>query len=499
MIEMKQNRSLVLLLVSLLLVGCASLSSRRIPVSFERPEQCQAFFDRLDEWVRRAGVRDASSVSIPGFPYLRTNRFLAALKRTLQDDREKEAWVRWMQELDLKSRKKEISNLPQTMLLPILSKKAEQTEREEILSRVNSCSSELLNHDQTRPDLYVTLEPLVDVPDEYSWLMRTLGLYPLIALPVAAATNSSRKKIRSWFDTNLDHLPADGRLRPFVPNAAISLPENEVQRIVEEAKRNPLGVPLLNEKMEKKLVASFAPVFIQDVAGPYDQLGEVVWKDDRIEVNPEKPVVYYYLSHAFLKGEPILQIDYVIWYSERAGERPPWIELGHLDGLTIRVSLDHQGKAFMVDVVMDCGCYHLFAPQEERVDRILPRPFMFDAFVPQWFPVLSPGERLGIRITSGWHQVQRLISVGEVLDPIPYELFPYGVLEALPHEDGRTESIFDTRGIAKGSERTERFLLFSMGVPSVGSMRQRGHHAIELIGRVHFDDPLLFDQNFVFK
>jgi hypothetical protein len=284
-----------------------------------------------------------------------------------------------------------------------------------------------------------------------------------------------------------------------VPNAAISLPENEVQRIVEEAKRNPLGVPLLNEKMEKKLVASFAPVFIQDVAGPYDQLGEVVWKDDRIEVNPEKPVVYYYLSHAFLKGEPILQIDYVIWYSERAGEKPPWIELGHLDGLTIRVSLDHQGKAFMVDVVMDCGCYHLFAPQEERVDRILPRPFMFDAFVPQWFPVLSPGERLGIRITSGWHQVQRLISVGEVLDPIPYELFPYGVLEALPHEDGRTESIFDTRGIAKGSERTERFLLFSMGVPSVGSMRQRGHHAIELIGRVHFDDPLLFDQNFVFK
>jgi uncharacterized protein YceK len=120
MIEMKQNRSLVLLLVSLLLVGCASLSSRRIPVSFERPEQCQAFFDRLDEWVRKTGVRDASSVSIPGFPYLRTNRFLAALKSTLQDDREKEAWVRWMQELDLKSRKKEISNLPQTMLLPIL-------------------------------------------------------------------------------------------------------------------------------------------------------------------------------------------------------------------------------------------------------------------------------------------------------------------------------------------------------------------------------------------
>lgn len=69
----------------------------------------------------------------------------------------------------------------------------------------------------------------------------------------------------------------------------------------------------------------------------------------------------------------------------------------------------------------------------------------------------------------------------------------------LPHEDGRAESIFDARGVAKGSERVERFILFSMGIPSVGSMRQRGHHAIELIGRVHFDDPDLFDQSFIFK
>ena len=497
--EMKRRGFVVLLLVSLLLVGCASLSSRRISISLERPGKCQAFFDQLDEKVREAGVRDASSVPIPGFPYLRTNRFLAALKNTFKDSKGKEAWVRWMQELDLKSRKKEVSNLPEAMLLLPISKETKQADREEILSRVNSCSSELLNHDQTRSDFYAALEPLVDVQDEYSCLMRTLGLYPLIALPVAAATNSSRKKMRSWFDMNLDQLPVDGHLRPFVPGEDVNLPETEVREIMEEAKRNPLGVPLLDKKVEKELVASFAPVLIQDVAAPYDQLGEVVWKDDRIEVNPEKPTVYYYLSHAFLKGEPILQINYVIWYSERAGERPPWIELGHLDGLTIRVSLDHQGKSFMTDVVMDCGCYHLFAPQKERVDRLLPRPLMFDAFMPQWLPALSPGERLGIRVSSGWHQVQRLMAVRETLDPIFYQLLSYDVLEALPHEEGQTENIFDARGIAKGSERPERFLLFSMGIPSVGSMRQRGHHAIELIGRVHFDDPLLFDQNFVFK
>jgi hypothetical protein len=76
---------------------------------------------------------------------------------------------------------------------------------------------------------------------------------------------------------------------------------------------------------------------------------------------------------------------------------------------------------------------------------------------------------------------------------------PYGILEALPHEEGRTESIFSSKGIVKGSARVERFILFSMGIPSVGSMRQRGHHAIELIGKDHFDNPNLFDQNFVFR
>jgi hypothetical protein len=38
-----------------------------------------------------------------------------------------------------------------------------------------------------------------------------------------------------------------------------------------------------------------------------------------------------------------------------------------------------------------------------------------------------------------------------------------------------------------------------MGIPSIGSMRQRGHHAILLSGRAHFDDPDLFNVNFIFR
>jgi hypothetical protein len=496
---MKRYLSLFFLPSFLLLFGCASFLSQRIPEALERPRSCQEFLERLDEKVREAGVKDGSAFSVPGFPYLRANRFLSALKERLKDEQERKIWVRWMQDLDLRSRKKEISNLPESMILALESKETVPSDRNSLFSRAESCSSELFNHDIAQLDFYPLLEPLVDVPDEYSWMLRIAGLYPIIVLPVAVITENSRQKIRKRFDMDLKDLPVDGSLRAFVPGKGMFLQEKEVREIIEASRKNSLKISLPDAIQEKRLVEAFAPVFIQDVAAPYDQPGQVVWRNHRIGVNPEKPTVYYYISHAFLKGEPILQINYAIWYSERAGDRPPSIEKGHLDGLTARISLDGQGRVFMVDVENNCGCYHLFVPDKERVDRILSKPLMFDAMVSQWLPRVSSGEHLGIRINSGWHQVQHLISVREAPDPVPYELMPYEVLEMLPHEDGRTESIFDARGVAKGSERVERFILFSMGIPSVGSMRQRGHHAIELIGRVHFDDPHLSDQSFVFK
>jgi len=44
--------------------------------------------------------------------------------------------------------------------------------------------------------------------------------------------------------------------------------------------------------------------------------GEVAWDVGQLIIKSEKPSVYYYVSHAFLKGELIFQIVYVIWYIE---------------------------------------------------------------------------------------------------------------------------------------------------------------------------------------
>ena len=496
---MKKYSSIALISLLLFLTGCTSLMARRISQSFERPEGCQAFLSALDERVDRSGVRDASSYPIPGFPYLRTNRFLSFLKNNIHGEAEREQWSLWMQKLDLEAREKEISNLPDEVVSTFPFQKGTEPTRSELYERAKSCSDRLLQHDKARPDFYATLKPLVHVPDEYSFSMRAIGLYPLAALPVAVLTDRSRKKIRSWYETNLKNLPVDGRLKSFTPAETSSLSEEEIQAILDSAKKNPWGVPFPDENLGKKIVQHFAPVFIQDDAAPFDRLGRLVWKGDCPDVDQSKPTVYYYFSNAFLKGQPILQINYVIWYSERAGQRAPGIERGHLDGLTLRVSLDDQGRAFMVDIVNDCGCYHFFAPEKERVFRIISRALRFDPFVPEWLPDILPGQRLGARLNSGWHQVQRLIAAKDFPESIRYELVPYHVLEALPREGGRPESIFNSRGIARCSERIERFILFSMGIPKIGSMRQRGHHAIELIGRAQFDDPTLFDESFVFK
>jgi hypothetical protein len=80
-----------------------------------------------------------------------------------------------------------------------------------------------------------------------------------------------------------------------------------------------------------------------------------------------------------------------------------------------------------------------------------------------------------------------------------YRLIPYERIESLPRDQEMFESIFNPRGIAKNSWRIEPLIFFPMGIPDVGSMRQRGQHAIKLVGRAHFDDPDLFHQNFEFE
>jgi len=244
------------------------------------------------------------------------------------------------------------------------------------------------------------------------------------------------------------------------------------------------------------LLAFFAPVYNQDVAADWDKMGTVIWKNGRLGIDRTKPVVYYFFSHAYIQQLPVLQINYVFWNSGRLGELTPWYERGDMDGLTLRVTLDRSGIPVVVDMMNNCGCSHVFIPNRNGVQQVKAVDMGLDPVTPADLPDGFPSRRLSVRINSGWHQAQHIDLFKEAEKQISYNLVPYRELESLPKEDGTFESMFDQRGIGKGTERVEPYFFFPMGIPEVGAMRQRGHHPTALIGRTHFDDPQLFNRFF---
>lgn len=485
--------------VAALLSGCTTRISKLFVESSQRPVEAVSFFEALDKTVERAGVRNASSVQIRGFPYLRSNRFLSKLSIQLESENQKDQWILWQQLLDLDARVKEIRTLPEDDLKALANRLNIEPERSVLLSRVRFYSEQLQLHDQYLPNYHRAVQTAIHIPDEYVTGYRVMGLYPLASLPVAAVTRRVFGEIAAWHATPADQLVTLGRLRSYGPPAVQAYSEQIVQAIMRRSRQNELGLPLPSSEDAMTLLAMFAPVFFQDEAADYDRIGEVAWSGKKIEVIPDNPKLYFYFSHAFFKGEPIFQINYTLWYPARDGPNAPRIEHGLLDGLTVRISLDPDGRPFMVDMMNNCGCYHFFIPRKDRVKRILHPPMAIDAFVPTWLPGSFPEERLLVRINSGWHQVNHVTAGAIPEDLRSYELVAYDRLEALPQHEKGFESIFNTRGIAKNTGRIEPLIFFPMGIPDVGSMRQRGHHAIKMIGRAHFDDPDLFDMHFIFK
>ena len=348
---------------------------------------------------------------------------------------------------------------------------------------------------------YDLLKKAVEVPDEYSTAMRVFLLYPLAVVPVAMATTRAYDKYRKWHQTPPEDLDASGVWTRFTPLKGYRLfHRNDLDRLFGQLKRDAFGLPAWTSAEIAHLAEMFAPAITQDVTGDYDRFGAVQWRRDGAAIDPDHPTVYYYVSQAFLDGEPVVQMNYSLWYSERAGGNAPAIERGPLDGLTLRLTFDGRGRIVVADVMNNCGCYHFFIPDKSRVMEVIKREHELEPLVPAWLPEGVPRQRIDLMVNAGWHQVQHVgPENSDAGQAISYRLVPYEVLESLSRGDGTRVSVFTPKGIMKGSKRIEPYIFFSMGIPKVGYMRQRGHHAIKMVGREHFTNPYLFDDNFVFK
>ena len=93
--------------------GCASTPATRASnhATIEVGE-CLSYLEALDGAASAHGVIDAEAARVPGYPFLRTDRFLASFPPGTLDPDTFGEWLERLQALDLDGRRIEIANLP---------------------------------------------------------------------------------------------------------------------------------------------------------------------------------------------------------------------------------------------------------------------------------------------------------------------------------------------------------------------------------------------------
>lgn len=468
-----------------LLISACALTPAPIP-EHSIATQCLALYEAMDQAVANHGTTPSSPVKIEGFPYLRVNRFLASFQTEAMNQDERAAWLSQLAELDGQARRVEYHTLPSGIKKDLTRQYAAPATLGDALT---DCARTLQNHDLNDPNRFAVLGQRTVVPSAYQTLYQIVGLYPLMALPVQFGVSRWQQETQQVFQQPLENLAVKGTLRRFRP--AKTKDFTDIYPLPQDA----LGIPDLSPRQLADLFVRYAPIWEIDVMGNYDLPGAPVWRKDGVPtVDTTQNVVYHYASYTRWQNVPLLQLNYVVWFSERP--RTSRLDLlgGPLDGLMWRVTLNRDGEPLLYDTIHPCGCYHLFFPTESLQLRPTAQNLMEPPLVAQSAPVVDAHQRIVVRIASASHYVQRIYADTHERGS-DYRLQPYEALYRVKDGNQR-RSLFAADGLVPGTERGERWLLWPMGIPSPGAMRERGHHATAFVGRRHFDDPDLLDHLF---
>lgn len=461
----------------LLLAGCATVG--RAPMPEEAPaalQECARLFGRVEAAVNNADVRDNETHVVEGHPWLRSNRFLASFRESARGEA-LEQWLELMARLDARARSHELANLP---------REARAVLGEDLPERLADCRDSLVTFDRSRPGRVAGIRSAAEVPDSYITWRRVLGLYPLPGWFILQGVEDWQEGERDRFATPPDLSP----VRRHAPGEVETPGPDRVARWLEGAADNPLGIPLPEPAVARRLIRAFAPDFVVETRGPHDRPGVPVRKPDGVTVNPE-PVVYGRLSHTRYRQRSLLQLNYMVWFSERPRTGPFDVLGGRLDGVVWRVTLAPDGRPLLYDSMHACGCYHMAFP----TDRLEPRPPPDGLQEPLLVPRDAPeGEgRMTLYLASGTHYLVGIERGGRRNgDAARYEMRDYHDLRSLPSGRG----LFGEHGIVPGTDRREEVFFWPTGVRAPGAMRQWGTHATAFVGRRHFDDPDLIERYF---
>lgn len=482
---------LACLLAAAVLAGCAST-----PAPFDAPahsaQPCVEHAAAWDRAVTEAGVVDAQHARVPGFSYLRVDRFLAAHPAAGEGAPGAAAWVQALRALDREARGIELANLPAPARTALAA--AAGGDPAAVSERCGARQVQGVLADSGR---LARVRRVATVPDSYIPVARVLGLYPITSVPVLAGVDRLHADFRDTFATPLQELPVRGRLQRYAP-ALVSAASPAAPGA--GWPRDALGMTRPDDETLAALFAAHAPEWEIDVVGDDDRIGTPRWTARGPSVDVTAPVVYQHHSHTWFEGEALLQLSYVVWFPSRP---PAFVGdpfAGRLDGLTWRVTLDRDGRPLLYDVMHNCGCYHLFL-STPRLARAAPaRRYEEPPLVVQQVP--DGGGGLVLRLASRTHHLLRAYrdpgpSRGVARAVEDYAMEDYDALRSLPTTDGGRRSLFAADGLVPESARSERFFLWPMGVPSAGAMRQWGRHATAFVGVRHFDDADLVGRYFV--
>ena len=458
---------------------------------------CADFFAAVDDRVITSRAIDPGDFRVEHFPYLRTNRFLASFAGEISDEAAFSAWVDRMMGLDRQARRFEIANLEDTAY-------DHEDDINHILNRIRTCGNLLKQADLQDPTGRSSLKESVQVPDDYIELRRWLGLYPLVRIFVSLGVSTWHREARNTF-SNLP--PAAWRANRYQPHLSPQTLSGD--RLLQNVKRDALGIPELTYQDQQQLFRMFAPVWEVRDGGADDRIGRPYWRPDgSLGVDTDEPLTYTLVSFTRFKGRILTQLNYIVWFPARPKKHPFDLFGGLLDGLIYRVTLDESGAPLLYETVHNCGCYYKAYPTD-RLIAVENSSYAEPPLVLKAPEMVHTESVMTIAMEAGTHYVEHLYPVARrkmtARPKFPagseesYSLAGYDDLRSLQMAKGKRRSMFGQNSIATGSERLERLILWPTGVYSPGAMRQWGRHAVAFAGKRHFDDPFYMDHMFRLK
>ena len=486
-------RSLALVFSIVFIHGCASpptMTNAPLTTHLETygpQQQCAELFVAFDDEVFEAQIQEIGAEIVSGFPYLRVNRYLASFSSELGDPVVYSAWVNAMRDLDRSARKLEWARLSESSKRKV----TDYAHDNDVLAKLDWCAKQLMTQDFLTLDNREILADRAFIDDEYVDTYRWLGLFPVSKYIVGWRVNAWREKASQEYGGAVSGMLREPVLyrvnkeHQFKPKSS---------RKAQAVEFDALGAPIVSDEKLMELMVTHAPDWSVVTKSDADKIGAIKHAGNEWGVDATKPTVYFSQSFTRFRKHTYLQLNYVVWFSERPKAKMFDIFSGNLDGLIWRVTLDHNFEPMFYDSIHTCGCYHYVFNSPDYTPKAVDQPDW--PVVVQAPELFTPGAQLNITVSSGDHQIIKVsLKDSSATAYSELEIRPYHDLQAIAVPNGVT-SLFDSNGIVKGTSRRESWFLWPMGVRDTGAMRALGTHAIAFTTKRHFDDAFLFENWF---